>query len=66
MSDTITVDVLDDGRIKVTTDPISPANHTSAEKLLQAIGEAGKTTRRKRAHSHHHAHQKEEAKANAL
>lgn len=63
--DSITIEVLDDGRIKVTTDPISPANHTSAEKLLRAIGEAGKTTRRKRGHGHHHTHQKEEVKANA-
>ena len=63
--DSITVEVLDDGRIKVTTDPISPANHTSAEKLLQAIGEAGATTRRKRGRGHHHTHthQKEEVKA---
>ena len=56
-------DRLPDGSIKITTDPVSAPNHTSAEKLLRAIGEAGKTTRRARrghGHRHTHSHGKEE------
>ena len=44
--DVIEVEVLAGGSIKTTTDPVSAPNHTSAEKLLRAIGEAGKTTRK--------------------
>ena len=54
MQDTITVEVLADGTIKITTDPISAANHTSAEKLLQSIAEFGETKRERRPDAHHH------------
>lgn len=55
--DVIEVEIMPDGSIKITTDPISDPNHTNAEKLLLAIGEAGKTTRkRKQGSSHHHGH----------
>lgn len=57
MNDNIEVEILPDGSIKITTDPVSPQNHTSAEKLLLAIGEAGETHRkRKTGSSHHHSH----------
>ena len=35
--DDIKITILDDGRIKIETDQISQANHTSAEKLLQEL-----------------------------
>ena len=53
--DTIEVEVLPDGSIKITTDPISAPNHTNAEKLLRAIAQAGPTTRKAR-RGHHHSH----------
>ncbi len=64
--DGIKVTILQDGTIKVETDPISQANHLSAEQLLDAIsrlsgGEV--TTTRKHsharvhgAHTHEHGH----------
>lgn len=61
--DSIEVEILPNGDIKITTDPISPPNHTSAEKLLLAIGEAGKTHRKRKtgaSHHHSHSHGKEE------
>lgn len=56
--DKITVDILPDGSVKVTTDPISAPNHMAAERLLQMIAEGagGQTTRTKRTHGHHHGH----------
>ncbi len=53
-NDAIEVEILPDGSIKITTDPISNPNHTSAEGLLRAIGQAGKTTRKARRGHHHH------------
>lgn len=58
--DTFKVEILGDGSIKVTTDPISPANHMNAEALLTNIARlAGGETKRERrpdahTHSHHH------------
>lgn len=63
--DTIKIEVLKDGTIKVTTDPISPANHMNAEALLTNIARlAGGDTQRERrpdahTHSHHHHHEGE-------
>ncbi len=64
--DAIKVTILQDGTIKVETDPISQANHLSAEQLLDAIsrlsgGEVTKTKKHSRAHvhgerSHEHGH----------
>ena len=51
-NDTIKVEILEDGRLKITTDPISAANHTTAERLLQAIAQAGPTTRERKAGTH--------------
>lgn len=57
MSDAIKVEILDDGTIKIETDPISPANHLSAEQLLDAISRlsGGEVTKTKK-HSHGHVH----------
>lgn len=59
-SDTIQIEVLEDGTIKVTTDPISGANHANAEQFLAFMSTlaGGETTRVKRgdAHSHSHGH----------
>ncbi len=59
--DVIEVEILEDGTVKIVTDPISPANHTSADKLLSALQAAlgGAATREKRKDAtarHAHAH----------
>jgi hypothetical protein len=58
--DAITIEILPDGTIKSTTDPISPANHQSAEAFMQGLTQltGGTVTRTKRhaTHTHTHAH----------
>jgi hypothetical protein len=45
--DKIIVEILDDGTIKTTTDPISMANHQNAESFLREMGRlAGGTVKR--------------------
>ena len=63
MSDILTIEILDDGTIKTTTDPISPANHQSAEAFLKGITQlaGGEMTREKRHKHHHHHHHHEHA-----
>lgn len=64
-NDKIEIEVLADGSIKISTDRISPANHTSAEHLVREIQKmAGGPTKTQRkpgvlhVHSHgHHSHQ---------
>lgn len=66
-ADTISVEILDDGSIKVVTDKVSGPNHMQAEAFLRALRElsGGDQTRTKRAeHTHHghtHAHDHETA-----
>jgi len=61
--DSITVEILEDGTIKVITDPISAANHSNAEQFLQFMARlaGGDTTRSRRkdraVHTHHHTTQ---------
>jgi hypothetical protein len=59
--DSVLVEILDSGDIKVTTDPISGPNHMSAEGFLRTIGEiaGGATvrTRRRSTHTQHKQHQ---------
>ena len=59
--DILTIEILADGTIKVTTDQISPANHLSADQFLKLISEltGGETTitKNRRAHTHHHEHE---------
>ena len=57
--DEIQIEVLEDGTIKSTTDPISGANHANAEQFLRQMATlaGGDTTRtRKAGHTHHGAH----------
>jgi len=57
MSDTLQIEILADGTIKTTTDPISPANHQSAEAFLQGVTKlAGGTMSRTKRHGHGHVH----------
>lgn len=57
-ADTMILEILADGTIKTTTDPISPANHQSAEDFLKGITQltGGDVTRQKRHEHHHHTH----------
>jgi hypothetical protein len=67
-ADTMTIEILPDGTIKTTTDPVSPANHDSAERFIKAMSvlAGGETTRvartdpaamaRTKHHGHDHAH----------
>jgi len=61
--DEILVEILDDGRIKVTTGKISVANHMSAEKLLDMIetlaGGTVEAKKRNPAMETHHHHRQE-------
>jgi hypothetical protein len=64
--DTLTIEILDDGTIKTSSDAVSAANHESAEQFLRAIARlaGGETTREarndvKHGHVHSHAHGKE-------
>lgn len=62
-NDNIQIEILEDGTIKVTTDPISGANHANAEGFLNFMARmaGGETTREKRTdkpvtHTHEHGH----------
>ena len=58
MADEIRVEFMDDGRVKVETDQVSPANHTNAENMMRFLAEelgAPKSKVRK-AHTHAHMH----------
>lgn len=63
-TDNISIEILADGTLKVTTDEVSGPNHMNAEQLLKYLGElaGGKTTRQRRGHHHHHEHEHEKAK----
>ena len=64
--DVIQYEVLEDGRIKWTTDRISPANHTNADRFLAEIGRLlGGTTEVKRKSESHTHHVHENAKVSA-
>lgn len=57
MADIITVDILDNGDLRITTDQISAGNHRNADDLLKTLEAlaGGKTTIKKR-HGHRHQH----------
>ena len=64
MSDKMQISILPDGTIKTETDPISAANHSSAEGFLALVGNlAGGPVSRKRKqgatqeHQHEHTHE---------
>jgi hypothetical protein len=56
--DVVDIEILPDGTIKSTFDPVSPANHANAEaftRLLDELtGTKGKRTARKGSHVHVH------------
>lgn len=62
MPDKISIEVLDDGTISVTTDAISGTNHVSADEFLKEIEKAAggvRTTQKRKErfmHSHSHGH----------
>lgn len=58
MADIMRVEILPDGTIKTTTDPISGANHQTAENFLKTVTTltGGDVTRQKRGNTHHHHH----------
>jgi hypothetical protein len=60
MADRILIQVLGDGLVKSTTDPVSPENHQSAEAFLKFLaanlGGEQSITARGNAHSAHHHH----------
>lgn len=64
MADKFIVEILPDGTLKSTTDPISPANHSSADKFFSFVAELTgapvKKERRSKTHVHHHEHKHEE------
>lgn len=64
MRDTMRIQILPDGTIKTTTDPISPANHQTAEEFLGTVnaltGSQGSRVRRGHTHHHHHHHHHQE------
>lgn len=62
MSDTIKIEVLEDGTIKTTTDKVSMPNHANAEAFLREVARlAGGKTERKARHGHigGHVHEHE-------
>lgn len=63
--DKIEIEVLSNGDIKVTTDPISQPNHLAADKFLKFLEElaGGTSTHTKRGKAHTHIHRHEETKA---
>jgi hypothetical protein len=56
--DVMQIEILEDGTIKTTTDPISGANHQNAEEFLRFVARmaGGETTRTRRTDAHHHSH----------
>jgi hypothetical protein len=56
--DRFTIEILEDGTIKTTTDAVSAANHDNAEQFLRAMAHlaGGKTKRERRTDvkPHHH------------
>ena len=66
--DEIEIEVLPDGTIKSSTNPISGANHATAEQFLRYMATlaGGDTTRTRKAghtHTHHGAHSHDHDKA---
>jgi hypothetical protein len=55
-TDEIVVELLDDGRVKVTTGRFSAAVHRDAEKLLSAIADATDATPTRERATHGHTH----------
>lgn len=63
MGDTLQIEILPDGTVKTTTDPISMQNHQSAEAFLKGVTAltGGAVTRQARGNKHTHTHAHEHA-----
>mgnify|MGYP001570028181 CR=1 FL=1 len=61
MNDTIEVEILDDGSLKISADSISMANHGTAEALIRELLTlaGGEIQRNKKGLPHHHHHEHE-------
>jgi hypothetical protein len=57
--DSLNIEILEDGTIKVSSDRVSQANHMMAEAFLRYISEmaGGGTVRQRKGHHHTHAHE---------
>ena len=59
--DDLQIEILEDGRVKVTTPGISGVNHKNADELLkfmsQQLGGAVEKQKNKKTHTHHKQHQ---------
>ena len=57
-TDEMTLEILEDGTIRISTNPISPDNHLQAEQLLAFIAKmsGGEVSRTKRTDVHMHVH----------
>lgn len=57
-SDKVKITILQDGSIKVETDEVGQANHTSADKLLGLLAQlaGGKTESIRKGKTHSHGH----------
>jgi hypothetical protein len=57
-ADEIKITILEDGTIRIETDQVGQANHTSADKLLEQMarlaGGQTETVRKSNTHTHHH------------
>ena len=59
-SNEITVEILDDGSVKITTGTFEGAKHSAAEAMLREISsELGDTKRTRKPGAHHHHHDSE-------
>jgi hypothetical protein len=59
--DRLTIEILEDGTIKTTSDEVSAPNHDKAEQYLRAMarlagGETARTAREDAPRHHHHEH----------
>lgn len=65
--DTLDLEVLSDGTIKVTTPHISAANHRSADEFMTFLARecGGEVTKTRRKQGHTHAHDHEHVKGQA-
>ena len=59
--DKLTIEILDDGTIKTTSDEVTAANHDNAEQFLRAMARlaGGETTREARKDAKRHTHSRE-------
>ena len=63
MADTLEIEILPDGSLKILTEDVSSANHRNAEDLLSFMAKlsGGERKREKRKHEHGHTHNNEHA-----